>query len=280
MQRIFIGLLLLLQPSFMQGQNWHISIFAGNSNYQGDLQQKRYTLQQAQVAFGIGARYEITEKLFARVNFTYAKIAADDNKGTINTGRNLSFSSPIAEGMLGVEYDFFSLYERSLTPYVFAGIAGYHFNPSTIDIQGRKVFLQPLGTEGQGFYLGRKKYPLSQMAIPIGGGLRFALSENIRIGLEVGFRKLFTDYLDDVSTTYADDQALLLNNGPQALELAFRAVEIKPTLPYPGEGAKRGNPKSKDWYYFSGLTVSFRLVPGSGNSRSSKSKLGCPANVY
>ena len=59
--------------------------------------------------------------------------------------------------------------------------------------------LQPLGTEGEGFYKGEKKYNLTQLAIPIGGGFKYAISNNVRIGIEVGFRKLFTDYLDDVS---------------------------------------------------------------------------------
>jgi len=70
--------------------------------------------------------------------------------------------------------------------------------------------------------LGRKKYGLTQLSIPFGGGVKMALSDDINLRLEVGLRKLFTDYLDDVSTTYADEDELRANNGQLAVDYAFR----------------------------------------------------------
>lgn len=272
-------LLLIFSFTIAKGQNLHVNIFAGATNYQGDLQASRFTFNQAHGAFGAGLLYEITEKLYARFNIMYGTVSGADSKSALNKDRNLSFSSPITEVQLGAEYDIFNLYETSITPYIFAGIAGYHFNPSAINNQGQKVYLQPLGTEGQGFYQGRQKYALTQMSIPFGGGLKLALNDNVRLRFEVGLRKLFTDYLDDVSTIYIDKNNLLLHNGQQAVDMAFRANEIKPILVYPAEGNKRGNPKSKDWYYFTGIGISFRIVSGDG-SRGSKSQLGCPVRVY
>jgi hypothetical protein len=67
-----------------------------------------------------------------------------------------------------------------------------------------------LSTEGQGIYPDKKPYSLWQPTIPFGGGVKFAITENLRIGFEIGLRKLFTDYLDDVSTSYPIKMICLL----------------------------------------------------------------------
>lgn len=260
-------------------QNLHFTLFAGTSNYQGDLQASRFTFGQAKYAIGAGAMYELTDKLYLRVGLTIAKVGADDKKSSANGIRNLSFSTPITEGQLGLEYDILNIYEHSFTPYVFGGIAVYHFNPSALDKAGNKVFLQPLGTEGQGFYLGRQKYGLTQLAIPFGGGFKLALSDDIRLRFETGLRILSTDYLDDVSTTLADKNELLFNNGQKAVDMAFRGDELKPVVSYPAAGAKRGNPSVKDYYYFTGLGISFRLSPKYDRGYG-KGQLGCPKSVF
>jgi hypothetical protein len=160
----------------------------------------------------------------------------------------------------------------------------FHFDPYTYDISGQKTFLNPLNTEGQGIYSDNKTYKLTQVAIPMGGGLKFAINENIRLGLEFGLRKLFTDYLDDVSTNYADYNDLLNAKGPVAVELAFREDEVPGSnAVYPAKDTQRGNPAQKDVYFFTGLNLSFRLggkSSGTGNYRYSgkKSNLGCPTN--
>ena len=281
MRYFFLTTLFLAFSCFAMAQNLHLTVFGGSSNYQGDLQGRRFTFNQAKGALGVGVLYEISDKLFIRAGFTYAKVAADDKKSPLNATRNLSFTSPVSELHLGLEYDLFNNYEHSFTPFIFAGIATFGFNPSAIDILGNKVNLQPLGTEGQGFYLGREKYSLRGMAIPIGGGVKLALSDDIHLRFETGLRILSTDYLDDVSTTLADKNLLLTNNGQKAVDLAFRGNELKPALTYPGAGAKRGNPKVKDYYYFTGLGLSFRLSPkydrGYGGG---KSQLGCPKSVF
>jgi len=281
MKKLFVLVMILLSFTAVEAQSFHLTVFGGVSNYQGDLQPKRFTFQQANAAFGIGGLYELTEKLYLRGNVTFGRVNGDDSKNVINAPRNLSFSSPITDFHLGLEYDLLNIYERSIVPFVFAGVSVFHFNPSTLDSTGRKIFLQPLGTEGQGFYQGRSKYGLTQMALPFGGGIKFALSENIRVRFEIGLRKTSTDYLDDVSTTYADQTLLLINNGQRAVDLAFRGDELKQTATsYPAAGTQRGNPKSKDWYYFTGLGISFRIPPSFNGSGFGSSKVGCPRNVY
>ncbi len=277
MKRILI--MFAMAGMFMPGRAQRLSatFFAGTSNYQGDLQAKRFTFNQSHLALGLGLQYELTEKIYARAGLAIGTISANDRYNNRNSIRNLNFTSRITELNAGIEYHLFSLYERSVTPYVFAGVAVFHYNPKAIDSAGNKVALRPLSTEGQGFYPGRSNYALTQFAIPFGGGLKMALSDKIMIGVEVGLRKTFSDYLDDVSTNYVDQALLLTNRGPRAVDLAFRGDELKTGLSYPADGAQRGSPRYKDWYYFTGVHISYLL--GQGKALAGKNKTGCPANL-
>lgn len=261
------------------GQKFHLDFYGGASNYQGDLQYKRYTFKEACVAFGAGISYEISDHLLLRTALTIAKVAADDKFNAPDINRNLNFTSPITEGQVAVQYFFRNMNDSRLAPYVFAGLALYHFNPYTFDSTGTRVYLHSLSTEGEGFVPGKNAYSLTQAAIPFGGGIKLALSDDIHVGLEVGLRKLFTDYLDDVSTTYVDQALLLANRGQQAVSLAYRGGELKNGAPYPVSGDIRGGSKYKDWYYFSLVTLSFRLGHNTTYYRSN-SRVGCPTRLY
>ncbi|MEO6584119.1 MAG: hypothetical protein ABIO05_07330, partial [Ferruginibacter sp.] len=88
---------------------------------------------------------------------------------------------------------------------------------------------------------------------------------------------------DDVSTSYADSALLFNGAGPLSVALAYRGDELPGGRAYPGEGEQRGNSKLKDWYYITGIRLSFLLGNGNGGGggRGKKSsRTGCPANVY
>ncbi len=277
--KLYLVVFLMLLLSFnADAQKFHVNLFAGASNYQGDLQDKRFTFSQSHFAGGAGLSYDLTDKISIRSGIALGKISGDDKLGR-NMFRNLNFTSNLTEFSLGLEYYITRLEDHSLTPYVFGGIALYHFNPYTHDTSGQKYYLKPFSTEGEGFLPGVKNYNLTQFAIPFGGGVKLSLSENINVGLELGLRKLFTDHLDDVSTTYVDQIDLLTNRGPKAVELAYRGNELKNGASYPAAGAIRGGSKNKDSYYFTGLTISFRLGSGNGLGGGRHSKYGCPASV-
>ncbi len=279
MKTLTLALSLIFFALYSNAQNLHLNLFAGASNYSGDLQDKRFTFSQSNLAGGIGASYDLSPKFSLRTGVTFGTISANDKYGR-NSYRNLNFTSTLTEVNLELEYDITPLGAHFATPYVFAGVAIYHFNPYTTDTSGNKTYLKPLSTEGEGFVAGKNNYNLTQMAIPFGAGVKFSLSDNVNVGVEIGYRKLFTDYLDDVSSTYVDQTTLLSNRGSEAVELAYRANELKNGNPYPPAGTIRGGAKRKDWYYFTGITASFRLFSGSGLGASGKhSKYGCPANV-
>jgi hypothetical protein len=260
-------------------QRLHIGVMAGLASYNGDIVSKPFPgHKQSKEAFGFTLNYEITDRLMLRGGFTYGHVAGADSleKDLTFKLRNLSFQTGISECSVMGEYYLFNLNETSFSPYGFAGIAVYHFNPYAFDLNGNKIFLQPLSTEGQGINgYTAKPYALTQLAIPFGGGLKFALNDNWRVGIEVGIRKLFTDYMDDVSTVYADKNDLLNAKGQRAVEMAYRGGEIPNGNPnYPVKGLQRGSEKSKDWYYFSGIHLTFRI--GNGGTGGNR-KNGCPA---
>lgn len=277
MKKPTLSALLILFTIGAYAQNFHFNLFAGVSNYQGDLQDKMITLNQSHPAGGVGISYDIAKHLSIRTGITLGKISANDEYGR-NRTRNLNFTSDITEVNLGLEYYITAPIEKhSLTPYLFAGVAVYHFDPYTFDSSGKKYYLQPLSTEGEGFVPGRKNYNLTQLAIPFGAGVKLSLSDNVNVGFEIGYRKLFTDYLDDVSTTYVDESLLLANRGAEAVELAYRGNELKNgTLQYPAAGTKRGDPTHNDSYYFTGLTLSFRL---GGGGLGNYTEYRCPGSV-
>ena len=262
-------------------------VFGGIANYQGDMVDKAY--QSARGAFGLSLGYELSKRITVRGGLTFAKVAGADSLSNHSDlrARNLSFQSAITELSLRAEVATFDLDYKKWTPYVFAGLAVYHFNPYTYDQRGNRVYLQGLSTEGEGLpqYPNVRPYALTQIALPFGGGIKFSLSDNVRLGLEVGLRKLFTDYLDDVSGTYADPNDLLAARGPRAVELSYRGGEVRGGDPnYPSKGMQRGSPKSKDYYYFTGIQVQFLLPEGNHGSVADKAArkagYGCPVLRY
>ena len=199
--------------------------------------------------------------------------------------RNLNFTTRIWEAYGAFEFYpsvFLEQYEDlkgKLRPYGIIGIGVYHFNPKTQDKNGNWVALQPLHTEGQGFpeYPDRKEYKLTQAEIPMGFGFKYYLKENMFIGLEVLHRKLFTDYVDDVSTNYIDPiyfgQHLSPANAALARQLNYRGTySWANTRPSAVVGEKRGDPKQNDAYFSTILRLGWRLREMSGAER----QLRCP----
>lgn len=274
----------ILFPLLTHAQ-WNVNLYGGFSNYTGDLQSSKYTTSQSNGAFGAGIQYDLNGHFSLLSNLSYGRISAADgySKQADLRARNLNFESVITEWNLLLEYNVLDLRVHRVTPYLFGGVALFHFNPYAYDTLGRKVYLRTLSTEGEGLaaYPGRKQYALTQLSIPFGGGIKFRVSDRVVVAYEIGMRKTFTDYLDDVSTTYVDRNTLLAARGPEAVEMAYRGNELKEGAPYPASGTVRGHSRYKDWYYMSGLRVTIALNDGAIQfARRHKGVLDCPKNVY
>lgn len=290
MQRILIVLFLVSTTTFTMAQRVHVGIFGGLAAYNGDLTEKIFPKKVTNGAIGITLNYELKDQVMLRGGFTYAIVGGadrfSDNPELIK--RNLAFETKITEFSAIAEYYFFNLYDRRYSPYIFGGLAVYHFDPYAFNGSSNKIFLKPLSTEGQGItgYPDRKPYALTQAALPFGGGVKFAVTENLRVGVEIGLRKLFTDYLDDLSKSYVDQNDLLAARGQLAVDMSYRGDEVAAGNPnYPAKGSQRGGEKNKDYYYFTGIHLTYKIGGGGGGfgggGRSGKkSRTGCPVNVY
>jgi len=279
MKRLFFTFLIFGAVFSGFTQQHELGIMGGGSYYIGDLNPYGHFLQ-AKPAGGIMYRYNLNPRMAISAHALFGSLQGADSIVGYNEDRNLSFRSPLME--FGAQYEL-SYYKFKIghdkdffTPYLFVGASFFKFNPQGY-YKGDWYNLQSLGTEGQGTtaYPDREPYNLAGFAIPFGMGFKVGVGSSTVIGIEWGMRKTFTDYIDDVSTTYADPSVLLSQNTEVAAILAdpSKNSETEKT------GFQRGNPANNDWYSFIGLTLTFKIkdksdsCPGGSRRRDSfKSK--------
>lgn len=248
-------------------------LFAGGGmTYLGDLNEQS-AFGEVNVAGSLGVRTWLDNRWALRGTVAYGAISAMHD---CIEARNLSFRSNLFEASLVVEFTFRpygpGATESPWTPYLFGGVGVFHFNPKTkytsFDGTEQWVELQPLCTEGQGttLYPERRPYRLIQTAMPFGVGVRWRVSKSLSLAVEYGFRKTWTDYLDDVSTTYVGSELLAaqVSDGVMAAQVADRSSE--PNAP----GIKRGDDSLDDWYSYFNLSVGINLNTLFGWMKSKK----------
>jgi hypothetical protein len=225
----------------------------------------------------------ITHRFFPRVSgrfaVAYGRITADDNTNANRDDanaryrytRNASFRNDIYEASAVVIVDLIEnrnnyLKRPDFVPYLFGGIAGFHHAPEAQYTDGEYKDLQALKTEG-------KDYSKFQFSLPFGVGVRYRINRNLDASFEIGFRKTFTGYLDDVSDKYADlsgsttvaqyfggysggtsGQGITNLTGNPNLAAGFRP------------GQKRGQGKD-DWYTVTGFSLNYILNPKIKNPK-------------
>ena len=178
--------------------------------------------------------------------------------------RNLSFKSTIRDLQIVAEVHplFFKHYDEGKapfwSPYFLAGIGYFSFNPQA-KLNGQWHYLHPLRTEGEGFeeYPDRKIYSLAQINIPLGLGVKYELSSAINARLELVYRVLFTDYLDDASHKDYVAPSLFINyltaqQAAVARQLADRRLSAI-------INNQRGDPKDNDAFFTIQFKVGFTL---------------------
>ena len=218
---LLFGCLLFVSTLF--SQNMEIGILAGGSFYNGDIDVTAGTaLQQMRPAGGIFFRYHPQTWLALRGMISAGTLYADEKRFPTSEWRprrGFDFSSPIVELAFMPEIRPFSI--GNVAFYGFVGIAGAYFNPRT-------NFNDPASSE----YWSTPNIDADKaqqtshitVAIPLGAGFQWFMTENIALGGELGVRKTFSDYFDGISQI-----------------AGFR---------------------SKDYYYFGGITLS--LFFGNG----------------
>ena len=233
-------------------------------------------------AFHLEYRYRIMRSFLIKGGLHYGIIAGNDalTEEPFRKNRNIHFKSNIFEFSIKGEINIYEIQPGARYKllgvknkpkggvfYGFVGVGISFFNPKA-NIDGEWVKLRPLGTEGQNFEGGPDQYNTFTPVFPFGLGYRAYVSNQLSIGLELSHRITLTDYLDDTSTEYYDQNAIALQDGPVAAyfsdpSLGYRINEEGNQVPFntTGAGAQRGDPDDNDSYFFLMATVTYKFTP-------------------
>lgn len=259
--------------------------YLGAINYSGDLTNGLVpAMNETNLAAGLAIKFNLNTMWTFKTTALYGRLTGSDvnfDNDAFRRRRNLSFRSNMIEVSGQFEFNFRGFIQSSnmfsASPYVFVGASFFRHNPQAFfeydpaihpaeleRFDEEWINLQPLATEGQEATKlnDRKRYNLAQISIPFGVGYKMALSEKWGWAVEFGLRKTFTDYLDDVSTDYVDDQIVGGQSTSLAVALKDRAPEVGLEKFAPGEA--RGNPNSDDWYMIAGVTLTYRIISNVG----------------
>ena len=254
----------------------------GPSNFLGDLggnsgkgetflKDNMVSLTKFMTGFYLG--YRPADFINFRLSVNMGKVQGADSlirgKGGMEEARkarNQHFRSDIQEGFIAAELYPTALFEydpadvlHRIRPYALLGIGVFHFNPKGQyeAADGSKIWvdLKPLRTEGQGMpaFPDKKEYSLTQVNVPYGVGVKYFVSQNIALSLEIINRKTFTDFY-----AYFGDGT---EKAKQAVQMANKSAFANGGNYRPGFGigAKRGTPTNNDAYYASSVKISIRL---------------------
>lgn len=245
--------LLALFTQYSQAQDFEGGVFGGVSYYLGDLNPGKH-FQKVKPAYGVMLRYNFDSRWAVKFSGNMGKVEGAASGSAFLPGRELTFTSNITDLSLVGEFNFFNYFtgskKSSFTPYIFGGVSVFFFNPKS---GGQS--LRELGTEGQNIaYLGRAPYSTIGLSVPFGFGFKLSLTNRLGITAFWQMHKTFTDYLDDVSTTYYLDGRSIDPEDPYQ-------YYSDPSMDHT-TGMQRGNSRTNDWYSFTGVTVAYRFKLG------------------
>lgn len=242
-------------------------ISAGVSQYFGDLNPD-YHFNTPKLAIGLYFRKQLTDFIAVRIAGHFAQLGYSDVYNTQNSfdlRRNLSFNTNVWELGIQGDFNFFRFIpgdgDHRSTPYLTVGIGMFSFDPYAY-LDGQKYYLRELGTEGQAVgYQGRKPYNNIAACIPLGLGYKYNLNPKMNIGIEVVYRFTTTDYLDDVSKTYAgiSNFPTLPGGDPSVAALLQDRSYQTGTPPIGVEGRQRGYSNQNDGYLFAEVMFSINI---------------------
>lgn len=267
MKRLLPGLLFLIMlPS--QAQNffawqyndryYSVLVGSGLTPFFGELNEKKTLRQQfSHVSLGLEAR--LLSRLSARAEVTYYTLFGDDrfaSDSSFSRQRNLSFFSKNVEASLqGIMFlrPYRGDYHKRWTvdPYMGLGVAVTTYNP-TAKLDSITYKLRDIETEGV-------SYGKFAFVLPLTFGLKLRFNEFVNLNVELSYRYTFTDYLDDASNTFIEDDgsiAARLSNRKSEAKIDGEFAVINPVFfDAQVEGAPRGDPGKNDSYMF----ISFKL---------------------
>lgn len=184
MTKILSFLFCLLSFSFASAQIHEIGIFAGGSNYVGDVGPTTY-IAPKDLAIGLLYKWNRSPRHAWRASFTQANIISNDidSDAANRNQRGYKFKNSIKELSLGLEFNFFDFNLHNsgflITPYVYTGLSYFSYDQLYVINGETKVSDDD-----------------KSLAIPMTVGIKARISDNFVLGVESGVRYTFTDNLD------------------------------------------------------------------------------------
>ncbi|RNC84283.1 MAG: hypothetical protein ED556_12590 [Winogradskyella sp.] len=218
MRYLLLFLTIVFSYQTSSAQIYEIGVFAGGSNFIGDVGSTNY-ISPNQAAIGAILKWNRSPRHSFRVSAIFTNIEAVDSKSDDprRQQRNYGFRNGLFEVSAGIEFTFFdfNLHEISLkgTPYLYTGISLARHENFFFDNNG---VLTSENTNSWAY------------GIPMVLGYKVLISPHLVLGAEIGARFTFSDELDG-SVPDADFRQ----------QFSF------------------GNTNSNDWYTFTGLTLTY-----------------------
>jgi hypothetical protein len=313
MRKLLLFAVITLAPLIGKAQYyWDFGGGVGAANILGDMGGKELTrrdfvadlkFKETRQAFNGFARYKVAQSFSIKAGINYQCLRGADSLSS-NPGRyyrNLSFRNQTWEAAATCQYYFYEVndlghtyrYKDNFRAYIGLGVGAMYHNPKAWLVDpvyapgGDWIKLRPLMTENH-------SYTKITMTIPAELGFYFTVNKHYRIGWNLCWRTTFTDYLDDVSTQYADPATL---SSPLAVIMSDRTDHAKAnqygstlTPPQPGWGNnfgygtytdangtqhfnKRGDPSHNDSFITSNVEFSYVIRGKSSLYRSHYSSL-------
>ncbi len=238
----------------------------GASQYFGDLNPNP-RFNTPNIAFGAFFSKQFGNYVAVRLAANYTFLGYSDRYNSYNEfmyRRNLSFNTNIYELDVQGDFNFFKFVPGSandrFTPYITFGVGSFYFNPYTY-LNGQKIYLRPLGTEGQGVPGYPKEYSPLAVCFPIGVGIKYNINRRMNLGAEIVYRFTTTDYIDDVSGTYAPNaQPHYLPNGQPTVWYQLEDRSNETGEPIGIQGRQRGYSNQNDSWITGVLFVSWNIM--------------------
>ena len=216
--------LLSLQTITAQRETYFETGFLlGLTNYSGDVAESSIELNETQPGYGLYFRYHFSRHFSAKAHIYSGSISGDDANSSTLSYRMLKFSTSIIEFGTVAEWQILGK-ER----YTNTGIHNFFITPYLFGGLGYTFADAKAEYYGDPSSEFAPQYPIPEedlkdkfILVPVGVGVRADILDRLVIGAELGFRPVFSDDLDGIS--------------------------------------QNGNPGKGDWYYFTGLTISFIL---------------------
>ncbi len=277
-------LLVLVGAGEIKSQSLDIGIGVGGVLYWGDLNGPDFGTNVGNTNLGIQivGNYTLSRYFSVKGGLLYGTLSGDDSKSSLDwqKERNLNFTSILIEASVLTEFHIFGYNkldeESPFSPFGVFGVSGMYFNPKT-SLDGVTHALQPLGTEGQGLPGFEDKYSRLTGAFVLGAGIKVRLSESVIMVVEGLGRRVFTDYLDDLSGDYVSYPELAAGNGEVAARLGNRIGEyLGQAEPVILEtGTQRGGKFISDYFMTGMVTFYFKISSGYRGRRGGNS-VKCP----